>query len=92
MARYEHLPIYIYKAAMDIAISLDALVAQFSRYHKYTTGQDLRNLDIEILNRVLARGRKTFMFDEGSLTGGVRQRYAREIMWSDMQRKTGAQV
>jgi hypothetical protein len=51
MARYEHLPIY--KAAMDMAIYLDSLVGQFSRYHKYTTGQDLRNLAREILKMVI---------------------------------------
>ena len=51
MARYEHLPIY--KAAMDLAICLDSVVGQFSRYHKYTTGQDLRNLSREILKLVI---------------------------------------
>ena len=34
MARYEHLPIY--KAALDLTVHLEKLVAGFSRYHKYT--------------------------------------------------------
>jgi len=33
MARYEHLPIY--KKAMDLAIHLEKIVRNFSRYHKY---------------------------------------------------------
>ncbi|MES9905746.1 MAG: four helix bundle protein [Sedimenticola sp.] len=41
MARYEHLPIY--KAAMDLAIHFEKVVAGFSRYHKYTLGTELRN-------------------------------------------------
>jgi hypothetical protein len=40
MARYEHLPIY--KTAMDLTIYLEQVVRNFSRYHKYTLGSDLR--------------------------------------------------
>jgi len=47
MARYEHLPIY--KAAMDLGVYLEGMVHNFSRYHNYTTGQDLRNLGISRL-------------------------------------------
>ena len=36
MARYEHLPIY--KAALDLTVHFEKLVAGFSRYHKYTLG------------------------------------------------------
>jgi hypothetical protein len=36
MARYEHLPIY--KTAMDLAVYLEQVVHNFSRYHKYTLG------------------------------------------------------
>ena len=36
MARYEHLPID--KTAMDLAVYLEQVVRNFSRYHKYTLG------------------------------------------------------
>jgi hypothetical protein len=41
MARYEHLPIY--KAALDLTVHLEKLVAGFSRYHKYTLGTEMRD-------------------------------------------------
>ncbi len=40
MARYEHLPIY--KKATDLTIYLEKVVRNFSRYHKYILGSDLR--------------------------------------------------
>ena len=40
MARYEHLPIY--KKAMDLTIYFEKIVRNFSRYHKYTLGTELR--------------------------------------------------
>lgn len=47
MAQYEHLPIY--KAAFDLSIYFEGIVKNFSRYHKYTHGQALRNLSREAL-------------------------------------------
>jgi len=47
MARYEHLPIY--KAAMDLCVYLEQTVRKFSRYNKYTLGQELRDLSRAIL-------------------------------------------
>ena len=41
MARYEHLPIY--KRAFDLNVYLETVVRNFSRYHKYTLGTELRN-------------------------------------------------
>ena len=41
MARYEHLPIY--RAAFDLAVHIEKIVHNFSRYHKYTLGSELRN-------------------------------------------------
>jgi hypothetical protein len=38
MARHEHLPIY--KAALDMTVHFEKLVAGFSRYHKYTPGTE----------------------------------------------------
>ena len=40
MAHHEHLPIF--KAALDMTVRLEKLVAGFSRYHKYTLGAELR--------------------------------------------------
>ena len=40
MARYEHLPID--KTAMDLALYVELVVRNFSRYHKYRLGSELR--------------------------------------------------
>ena len=40
MARYEHLPIY--RAAFDLAVHLEKIVRNFSRYHRYSLGTELR--------------------------------------------------
>ncbi len=41
MARYEHLPIY--RDAYDLTVHIEKIVQNFSRYHKYTLGTDLRD-------------------------------------------------
>jgi len=51
MARFEHLPIY--KAAFDLTVHLELLVAGFSRYHKYTLGSEMRNASRAVLQQVL---------------------------------------
>jgi hypothetical protein len=51
MARYEHLPIY--KAALDMTVHFEKLVAGFSRYHKYTLGTELRQARRGVLMQVL---------------------------------------
>ena len=51
MARYEHLPIF--KKAMELSIYLDTTVRNFSRYHKYTLGSDLRNSSMEIIRLIV---------------------------------------
>ena len=51
MARYEHLPIY--RKAMELGLYLDVIVKNFSRYHKYTIGQELRNLSMEIVKLII---------------------------------------
>ncbi len=51
MARYEHLPIY--KTAMDLAVYLEQVVRQFSRYHKYTLGSDLRQHSRELVTLII---------------------------------------
>ena len=51
MARYEHLPIY--KAALDLTVHFEKVVAGFSRYHKYTLGTELREGCRAVLQQVL---------------------------------------
>ena len=51
MARYEHLPIY--KTAMDLTVYLDQVVRNFSRYHKYTLGSDLRQQSRELVTVII---------------------------------------
>lgn len=52
MARYEHLPIF--RAAFDLALHLEKIVKNFSRYHKYTLGTELRERSRAVLQRVIA--------------------------------------
>jgi len=47
MALHESLPIY--KKALDMAVYFEKIVRNFSRYHKYTIGTELRNLSKEIV-------------------------------------------
>ncbi|MCD4718778.1 MAG: four helix bundle protein [Desulfobacula sp.] len=47
MARYEHLPIY--KKAMEMAVYIQNMVRNFSRFNKYSVGMDLRDLSRKIL-------------------------------------------
>ena len=51
MARYEHLPIY--RAAFDLAVHLEKIVKNFSRYHKYTLGTELRDGSRRVLQRII---------------------------------------
>lgn len=51
MARYEHLPIY--KKAMDLTIYFEKIVRNFSRYHKYTLGSELREKSREIVELII---------------------------------------
>lgn len=46
MAFYEHLPIY--KKAVDLTVWFEKAVRNFSRYHKYTLGTELRNVSRRI--------------------------------------------
>jgi len=51
MAFHENLPIY--KEAYDIALYFEKIVANFSRYNKYTLGTDMRNLSRESLKLIV---------------------------------------
>ena len=51
MAQYEHLPIY--RKAFDLSIYLENTVRNFSKYHKYTLGSDLRNISGQIVRLII---------------------------------------
>jgi hypothetical protein len=51
MACYEHLPIY--KKALDLTIYFEKIVRNFSRYHKYTLGSELREKSREIVELII---------------------------------------
>jgi len=51
MARYEHLPIF--REAYDLTVHIGKIVRNFSRYHKYTLGADLRNRSRAILQHII---------------------------------------
>ena len=51
MARYEHLPIF--KKAMDMSVYIEETVRNFSRYHKYGIGGELRELSRRIIRLVI---------------------------------------
>lgn len=51
MARYEHLPMY--KTAMDLTVYVEQVVRNFSRYHKYTLGSDLRQQSRELVTWII---------------------------------------
>ncbi len=50
MARYEHLPIF--KEAYDLTVHLEKIVRNFSRYHKYTLGSDLRSQSRQVVSLI----------------------------------------
>jgi len=51
MSLHENLPIY--KKALDLTVYFEKIVKNFSRYHKYTMGTELRNLSREILTLII---------------------------------------
>lgn len=51
MAQYEHLPIY--RKSFDLSVHLENVARNFSRYHKYTLGSDLRNLSRKIVRLII---------------------------------------
>ncbi len=51
MARYEHLPIF--KEAYDLTVHIEKIVRNFSRYHKYTLGTELRNKSRQVLEKIV---------------------------------------
>jgi len=51
MARYDHLPIY--RDAYDLSLHIEKIVRNFSRYHKYTLGTELRIKTWNILEKII---------------------------------------
>lgn len=51
MAQAEHLPIY--KSAYDLCLYFEQVVRNFSRYHKYSIGADLRDSARKVLKLVV---------------------------------------
>jgi len=51
MARYEHLPIF--REAYDLTVHIEKIVRNFSRYHKYTLGKELRNRSRSMLEKIM---------------------------------------
>jgi stage III sporulation protein SpoIIIAA len=51
MARYDHLPIY--RTSFDLAVHIEKIVRNFSRYHKYSLGTELRENSRRILERII---------------------------------------
>ena len=50
MAQYEHLPIF--KKAYDLMLYFENIVRNFSRYHKYTVGTELRHISREVMRLI----------------------------------------
>jgi uncharacterized coiled-coil DUF342 family protein len=67
MSFYENLPVY--KKAQDLVVYFENVVKKFSRYHKYTTGTELRNLSREILDLIAEAN-----------TAGVREATLKEVI------------
>ena len=51
MAKYEHLPIY--KGALELVVFLENAVRGFSRYHKYSIGERLRQASWDVVTLVV---------------------------------------
>jgi hypothetical protein len=67
MARYEHLPIY--REAYDLTVHVEKIVRNFSRYHKYTLGTELRNKTRAALETIIAANNRE---DKRELLMGLR--------------------
>jgi four helix bundle protein len=56
-SRYENLRVY--KKALELVVYFENTVRGFDRYHKYTVGEDLRNLSRSILVLIAKANTKT---------------------------------
>jgi hypothetical protein len=85
MARYDHLPIY--RAAFDLAVHIEKLVRQYSRYHKYTLGTGLRDGSRRILARIIAANDSR---DRGPVLAQLRQDLERFKVLARLCQESGA--
>jgi four helix bundle protein len=58
MAYYENLPIY--RKAMELAIYIEQIVRDFSRYHKYAIGHEIRMLSKELVKKIIQANSLTY--------------------------------
>jgi hypothetical protein len=68
---YEALPIY--KAAMDVAVRVDAVVQRFAKGHKYTLGGRLRETTVDVVVLIARCNRRT---ERAREVPALRQRHA----------------
>jgi len=61
MAQYEHLPIY--KKAFELVVYFENIVRNFSRYHKYTLGSDLRRQSREVVRLIVRANNRADRLD-----------------------------
>ena len=74
MAQTEHLPIY--KSTYDLCLYLEGVVHNFSRYHKYTLGADLRDGARRVLKLVVrANARRDKSCAASSLSAGYHKQH-----------------
>jgi len=85
MARYDHLPIY--RADFDLAVHIEKLLRQFSRYHKYTLGTGLRDGSRRILARIIAANDSR---DRGPVLAQLRQDLERFKVLARLCQESGA--
>ena len=58
MSRYDHLPIW--NDAMKLSVGIERAVMQFSRYHKYALGAELRRTAQAVLGGIVRAVRARF--------------------------------
>jgi histidyl-tRNA synthetase len=67
--RYDNLPIY--KSAMELCVYVETIVKGFDKYHKYSIGQDLRELSKELLFLI---HRANILADKSQKLGDLRDK------------------
>jgi len=55
-SHYERLSIY--KGAMDLVVKLDSIVRDFSRYHKYSIGTQIRDKALNLIDLIVQANTK----------------------------------
>ena len=71
MVRYKHLSLY--KKAMDVSVYIEETVRNFSRYHRYGIGGDLRSFSRRIIRQVIQGTSPFFSKLAVQLVSGLRE-------------------